>query len=220
MEPDGDNTMHNMASRFLIGVLVIFMGLVAAEAAQAGTMNFSVYIDHAAGSGSNNTKLYMYSTAYDNSSGCAHSAYSTTARIYSPSGRLGQTTTSGLSASTNLVVGAEYGSYTLVTNGTYNCSCIGGGTGGYGGTPAVVAIKVFLNSYQKAANNTGCPVGVNRYNAFNCTKQCMESYKCLFGTTKAYAEVRGWILGSTCITTSWAGFDGQGDGYPGCSVQP
>jgi len=52
----------------------------------------------------------------------------------SPSGRTATSSSNGLSAQTSLALNAEEGNYSLSTNGTYRCSCIGGGTAGYGGS--------------------------------------------------------------------------------------
>jgi hypothetical protein len=71
------------------------------------------------------------------SSGCSHGGYSTTAEIYSPSGRSASSQSSGLSASTFLALNGESGDYTVDTRGTYQCSCIFGGTAGYGNTQHV-----------------------------------------------------------------------------------
>jgi hypothetical protein len=112
-------------------IVMVVLGIATPAAAQ--TMSFSVNNDTAlAGDG-----LYLYGDVVDDSSGCSHGGYSTTAEIYSPSGRSASSQSSGLSASTFLALNGESGDYTVDTRGTYQCSCIFGGTAGYGNTQHV-----------------------------------------------------------------------------------
>lgn len=137
----------------LVIQLVSLAGLVPAPAL-AQTMSFSVYTDPASGSG----YVYVSSSVLDNSSGCSHWGYLTTAKIYSPSSRSAQSTNGGLSASTSLSLSGEFGTYTTVTTGSYNCSCIFGGLASYGGgQPIVVPKPVYANPYNSLTDRSGTP---------------------------------------------------------------
>ena len=93
-------------------------------------MSFSIYTDVTQ---SQNLTMEMYATVIDNSWGCTHSGYMTTAHITSPSGRHASHQSSGLHGSVSIPILDEYGDYTVTTSGSYGCSCIFGGTAGYGG---------------------------------------------------------------------------------------
>ena len=83
-------------------------------------MSFSVYNGGAVGGGN----VYANSTVIDNSTGCTHSNYFMRTTITSPSGRLAVGETYGLGVSASLSIAGEFGNYTIVTGGTYNCSCV------------------------------------------------------------------------------------------------
>lgn len=103
--------------------------------AQAQGMNFSVYAD--ASPSSDLAYLYVSSSTIDGSWGCSHSNYFSTVSVYSPSNRSSSSSAGGLTASTSIPIAAEFGNYTIATSGTYQCSCIFGGTAGFGGGQTV-----------------------------------------------------------------------------------
>lgn len=118
-----------------LAVLAVLMipGISAGQ-----TMSFSVYTDSAVtGDG---LTMYMYATTVDNSSGCSHINYASTATIYSPSGRSASSTYSGLYTTTQMATDFEIGEWGLVTTGTYNCSCIGYGQASYGHNEPVQSV--------------------------------------------------------------------------------
>jgi hypothetical protein len=86
--------------------------------AQTCQYSFSDYNDVYASSDA--STIYTYATVYDYS-GCNHSQYTTTAKIYSPSGRTASASGPGLSAETGIAVNNEEGSYTSAVNGTFWC---------------------------------------------------------------------------------------------------
>ncbi len=93
--------MSHNALRFmstLAGAIGLVLGV--AEHGLAQQMSFAVYSDVTL-SGDGNT-VYNYGSADDNSSGCTHWNYATTAQLNSPTGRSGSGGSSGLSASTSL----------------------------------------------------------------------------------------------------------------------
>ena len=108
---------------------VVLLSLLVGTA-HAGTMSFSVYSDGAINSSL--TLVYNYSNVFDNSSGCTHSNYSTTATIVSPSNRTATLQSSGLHSTTSLSINGEYGTYNFTTSGTFFCGC-SQMTSGYGG---------------------------------------------------------------------------------------
>ena len=71
-----------------------------------------------------NASLTAYTNVTDNSWGCVHGGYATTARIYSPTNRTASSQSSGLSASVTLPLNGEYGTFTVVTTVNYGCSCM------------------------------------------------------------------------------------------------
>jgi hypothetical protein len=77
----------------------------------------------------------------DGRSGCSHSNYFTTVSVYSPSSRSATSSSGGLYASTSIPISAEFGDYTVATTGSYQCSCIFGGTAGFGGGQTVPVRK-------------------------------------------------------------------------------
>lgn len=87
-----------------------------------GQMSFSV--NTGASISQDLSYLYASSTVIDYSWGCSHSSYSTRVTIYSPSGRVASSQSSGLQASVSLATAGEFGTYSIVTTGTYYCSCV------------------------------------------------------------------------------------------------
>lgn len=67
--------------------------LLCAWPCAAQTMSFSVYTT--ANPANNSYAVGMYTNVVDNSTGCAHSGYSTTAKIISPTGRTASSTSNG-----------------------------------------------------------------------------------------------------------------------------
>jgi hypothetical protein len=173
---------------------VVCAVLLNASPSYAFTMSFSVYTTSAAGS--NETRLYMYATVSDNSSGCVHGSYATTARIVSPTNRTATSQSSGLQASTSILFSGEVGNYSLVTTGSYTCSCIGGGTAGFGGSTTAL-VSVYHGRYLKGPDPNNDCHGVQRYNPYQCAAMCMQPYKCLPFTTD-WAAVDGWVVAGYC----------------------
>jgi hypothetical protein len=140
------------------------MLIVCAGTLHAQGMSFSVYMDTTPGESS----LYMVTSVADNSWGCSHGGYMTTARLTSPSGRTVASQSSGLQASTSLDYNDEYGDYSVATDGSYQCSCIFGGTAGFGGSQTTfVQRPTSLNMYKTDAltgTPTGCSVPARYWN--------------------------------------------------------
>jgi hypothetical protein len=137
---------------FLVGAAVL--GWPAVGYAQ--TMSISVYNDAASNAEAEDDAytLYGYSSVDDNSSGCGHSGYFTTTHLTSPSSRHNSTGASGLSSGTSLGFDGEEGSWSIATSGSYQCSCIFGGTAGFGGSASAgVAIA--------QTHRTGCYGGTS-----------------------------------------------------------
>lgn len=108
-----------------------------------GQMSFSVYN----GGSVSNGVVYANSSVIDNSWGCTHSGYWTSATIRSPSGRSAVGQSSGLQASTSLALAGEFGNYQIVTFGTYYCSCAMATAGFGGGQTLPVKRPYFLHKY-------------------------------------------------------------------------
>lgn len=117
----------------LIGLA--FAGLALPGSALAQGMSFSVYAD--AAPNSDLSYLYVSSSVIDGSWGCSHFNYMSTVSVYSPSNRSATATAGGLSVSTAIPISAEFGNYTVATYGSYQCSCMPGGSPGFGGGQTV-----------------------------------------------------------------------------------
>jgi hypothetical protein len=127
---------RNDFRHILLGVVVLLVsGKSSHLDAQSSGMSISVYTDTTQ---TVNLMLDVYATVIDNSWGCTHSSYMTTAYIYSPSGRFESNQTVGMYGSVDIAIDDEFGDYSVHTSGTYTCSCIYGGTAGYGGAPQTV----------------------------------------------------------------------------------
>jgi hypothetical protein len=184
-----------LATLFCVGSVILYT-LLTPSLATSATMSFSVYT--AATTGNNETRLYMSASVVDNSQGCSHGNYETTARIVSPSNRTATSTSSGLQASTSIAINAEVGTYQMVTTGCYRCSCIGYGLAGFGSAIPKI-LQVYHSRYKKGNDPDGtCPSLTNRYNADNCSAQCQQAYKCL-PYTSTWAAVDGWIISGQCM---------------------
>ena len=133
--------------------------------AHAG-MNFSVYTVPSLSQ--DGLTLYSGATIQDNSTGCSHSTYSTSALINGPnsaqasSGPLsGMSGMSGMSASTSIAVNDNYGDYSFAGTVSYYCSCINNVAGAGGGmTAPLVHIKAHYvwNGYVYKRCNPQCTV--------------------------------------------------------------
>jgi hypothetical protein len=145
---------HSHRSFIVLLCAVLSVCFPARQAYCQSGMSFSVYTD----SSQTSSTLYVYSTVADNSWGCSHGGYSTTANIVSPSNRQAHSTSGGLQASTSLAISNEFGNYNVYTTGSYTCSCIHG-TAGYGGGGSTFVQKpTSLNNYY-SGNLTGTPPG-------------------------------------------------------------
>jgi hypothetical protein len=110
---------------------------VIPELAAAQTMSFSVYSDFGPSENDasfDEARVYAWGTVSDNSSGCTHSNYQSGTDLFSPSRSDSPGFTGGLQSDTSLLFSAEVGDWTVVTRGTYQCSCMFGGTVGFGGS--------------------------------------------------------------------------------------
>ncbi len=166
--------MSHNALRFmstLAGAIGLVLGV--AEHGLAQQMSFAVYSDVTL-SGDGNT-VYNYGSADDNSSGCTHWNYATTAQLNSPTGRSGSGGSSGLSASTSLAFADDSGNWGAVTQGTYNCSCINGSMAAFGS-----GIGFYVGRFYGRYYNYGvlCPDGKNAYLADSCNHRCMSAQAC------------------------------------------
>lgn len=121
----------------------------------AQSMSFSVYTNATAGYGNVN----ISGSVLDNSTGCSHSGYSTTATISSPSSRGASSTGSGLSASASLAIDGEFGTYSMTVTGSYQCSCIGGGRAGYGGAQSLPVPRPTYAQPYNWSTESGTPNG-------------------------------------------------------------
>lgn len=92
-----------------------------------GQMSFSVYNT----GGVYQNLVYATSTVIDNSTGCDHINYSTTTTLSSPFGSWASGV-GGLGASVSMPFDG-FGNYTIVTEGTYRCSCVGYSLVSFGG---------------------------------------------------------------------------------------
>lgn len=137
---------------WVIGGAVCVMCLP--DTAVGQTMSFSVY--HSESLGSGGTIVYATATVSDNSSGCSHGNYSTTIRLYSPSGRSSVSTASGLRVSTSMPVNAEYGTYSISDTVSFQCSCMHYSyvTAGGGGTFQIL-YKMFTYKFRRIDAGTG-----------------------------------------------------------------
>jgi hypothetical protein len=106
----------------------------------ASGMSFSVYTD--IDQTQDFSSMYVHATVIDSSWGCSHYSYMTTTHIYSPSSRYASSQSSGMQSTTSISIEGEYGECTAYTSGLYNCSCMGGGTAGYGGSGQPVTPRV------------------------------------------------------------------------------
>lgn len=155
----------------LAGVIGLVLGVANQGLAQQ--MSFAVYNDVTASG--NGITVYNYGSADDNSWGCSHWSYSTTARLYSPTGRSSSRSSSGLSANTSLAFADDSGNWTAVTQGTYRCSCINGNMAAYGGGIGFYAGRFFGRYWNYG---TLCPNGKNGYLADDCSHRCMIAMAC------------------------------------------
>ena len=145
-------------------VVMAVVGLLAhADAGYTQTMSISVYNDSAPsgeGEGEDEYTVYGYSTVQDNSSGCTHGGYYTTTHLTSPSSRHNSTGASGLASTTTLDFAGEEGTWSVATSGSYQCSCIKGGTAGFGGSAqfGVAIAQTHYTGCTGVASLCGCPV--------------------------------------------------------------
>jgi hypothetical protein len=122
-----------------VAALMLALCVVWPSPGVCQTMSFSTYNDINADS--DLTTLYGYGSVDDNSSGCSHYNFLTTASIYSPSNRSSSSAQGGYEATTSLSFDAEEGDWAVSDYTTYNCSCMMGGQLAIGmGLPVAVAL--------------------------------------------------------------------------------
>lgn len=159
-------SVHHIRRAIHLTLLTVLAFIATSQVLLAQGMSFSVYNDVAA----NASTLYYYSTISDNSWGCSHGSYVSTAHILSPSLRSSSSQWNGLSASASISFSGEYGTYDVYTVGTYHCGCIGppgggGGTAGYGGgTEAFFSISTTYYKFPIFQAPAFCEYGLT-----NCT---------------------------------------------------
>lgn len=171
------------------GTIGVF--LVAANAAVAQQMSLAVYNDVSGGE-----TIYNYGSAEDNSWGCSHWGYSTTARLYSPSGRNSSGTAGGLAASTALSFADDSGNWSGVTQGVYNCSCIYGQQAAFGGGMGFSAGRFYGRYWNYGVL---CPDGQkNAYLADSCSHQCMTAQACSWANAPYL-----WDVGVNLSVAGW-----------------
>jgi hypothetical protein len=107
-------------------------------------MSFSVYSPVTVASG----YVFVDSTVVDNSSGCSHVNYSTSVAITSPTGRVARSSSSGLHGSVSLAIAGDYGNYTEVTTGQYQCGCFNWQFASFGGGETIPVCPVPTNFTQ------------------------------------------------------------------------
>jgi hypothetical protein len=78
---------------------------------------------------SSDGKSLVSSVSVVDNSGCGHSQYTTTAKISSPSGRLATQSQSGLSATVQILINGETGTWSPFTTGTFYCPVLLGFAG-------------------------------------------------------------------------------------------
>lgn len=164
--------------------ILLLSGLLvsAATPAVAQTMSFSFYKNLTVGS---TGRVYADITAYDNSSGCSHSAYSTTATFYGPN----STSSFGygsMSASTSLLSGD--GDYTVVPSLQLTCSCMNYSRITVGG-PSQTGNRA---QFRAVFSYRGLNGPKYEYGGM-CTHSCQPSRICMSGSNN-YAYFNGFKL--------------------------
>jgi hypothetical protein len=205
-----------IAQLMTAGCLIAYPTLVHAQ-----TMSFSVYTD---ASSPDDLTLYMTANVVDNSSGCSHGGYTTTAHITSPSGRVAMSTQSGLQSTTSLQILAESGDFQLDTSGQYTCSCIFGGTAGYGGSAQVQPrVPTYIRKLGNPRWTQGPPYPYRRIQSYQVfDKDCFP-----MGAGHQFSETYGPISRNAtdpaCLSTIKQGggpTDGSGSYDDEYSLQP
>jgi hypothetical protein len=191
-----------MLKRRVLLIVLVLSGahFGAAPSADAQTMSLSVYTDAYV----NEDGLFsMWGNVIDNSSGCGHTQYMTTANIQSPSGRVAQRQSSGLASDTSIWVGEDEGSYSAYITGTYLCGCNGppgggGGPAGYGGGQ-LYSVRPYTARYGWSLRRSDAlPHGPNSNDVYEraaCTGFCQTDilgYKHHEGFGHDYIEVKGF----------------------------
>ena len=149
----------------------------------AQVMNFSVYTVGTLSS--DGSTIFNSVTVQDNSSGCTHSGYITSANISSPDGRYAPSGGwSGMVANTNIATNSVFGNYALSGSISYYCSCFRNIAGAGGGIIGAFGLATsYMQSPTKVWN--GCYYG---------------STACFSGTSATCGA--GWVLnpfqGSSC----------------------
>lgn len=135
-----------------LALLIAGMAIASHQPAQAQTCvyNFSYYDD--AYVSSDGLSLYSSVSVVDHS-GCNHSQYTTTAQIFTPSGRSNYTTTNGLGSTTSIALDGETGSFTTSTSGNFYCPVLAGFAGFGDGWAIVVAERTTY--YKDATGGEG-----------------------------------------------------------------
>jgi len=170
-------------------------------------MNFSVHTD----TGYTQGWVYGNSSVIDLSWGCNHSNYATRTTIYSPSGRSSPAQCSGLQCGASMAVSGEYGTYTVVTTGTYNCSCLNWGPASFGSTEHFyVSVPADLHSIppdQYSYSGLGDYLRTRLWQIYNQYSQPW-TYSDLL--TESYTPIPGLNECNIAINTGTAYSDGQG----------
>lgn len=171
----------------------IFPAALLFTSAGFAGMNFSVYVAPALNS--DGTAVYNSVSVQDNSTGCGHSGYSTTATIYDPSGSQASSGGSGFSASASMPLNAD-GNFNFGGSVTYYCSCIQNTAGAGGGVASVPIFRVQAYYY-----STG-PI------FSRCTKMCNVCDNLPFGTWSDWQYGLFSGAGINVGNTSWCAMKG------------
>ncbi len=127
--------------------------------------------------------VYGTSTTNDNSSGCFHGNYTTTAGMTTPGGNGTSQISSGMVSNVQLPLDS-YGTYWVYGSVGFYCSCvngtIGGGGGSYGYTPDLNAMLQAINVFDSWTDNGDGTVNVTTNINF---QMLQDAYQC--GCTNA-----------------------------------
>lgn len=167
---------------------VVLLVLLLPTVASSQSMSFSIYTDVTIDTSG---RIHADITGYDNSSGCSHWNHSLPSSIYGPNG--GNTSTSGWSAvSLNLL--DDDGDYTIVSNITVNCSCMGGMNYTVSGSNTTANRSRFRAVWDYKQPNGS----LHQYNA-KCTHSCQPSRVCI-DSTAPFAFMEGFKLVTPAIS--------------------
>lgn len=153
-----------------LAIILLVLGIAAIRPPNAlgQQMSFSVYNDIDV-SWPSSPAVYNFASVLDNSWGCSHWSYYSTAKVVSPTNRQATSSVSGLNPTVSLSFTDEEGEWYAVTTGTYSCSCIYGGTASFGG-----GTSVFIHKYEGRYYYVGEGENGHEYYADSCAHVCQK----------------------------------------------